>query len=483
MHVRYAILIGYCATFVISVSAQQGPPPEIREHVQAFVAAYNSGTAEEWEKMAQEHFAPASLRSHTAGDRKQLFDRMHEDFGRAITLDRVLRKGPDAPLELHVKGATGLQAVIRLDLESAAPYKIDGIAVEMGGPAEQDSQVPQPAVSGTMGEAELSRALDAYLAKLAADDLFSGVALVAKNGKSIFEKAYGYADRANKVPNTISTRFNLGSINKAFTKTAVAQLVAEGKLSYGDTLGKVIPDYPQPETRTATVQQLLEHRAGIADFFGETFAGTPKGRFRSNEDYYRLVSAQKPLFAPGDRNQYCNGCYITLGEIVQRASGQPYETYVAEHVFGPAGMTGAGYPQTDAIEPGVAMGYTRRSAVGAGELRSNVYTRGAAGSAAGGGYAMARDLLAFDNAIRGARLLDAGASARFLGAGAEGAERPSRAEPQDGRIEAPFGIAGGAPGINAVLESDGVWTVVVLTNLDPPTGEQIGTAIKRALRM
>jgi CubicO group peptidase (beta-lactamase class C family) len=447
------------------VSGQQGPPPEIREHVKAFLAAYNSGSADQWEKMAQEHFAPAALSSHSTADRKQLFDRMRGDFGQAITVDRVLRNAPDAPLELHAKGSTGFEAIIRLDLEPSAPFRIAGISVEMGGPAEQGSQVPQPDISGAMTDAELSRALDAYLTKLAADDVFSGVALVAKHGKTLFEKAYGYADRANKVPNTATTRFNLGSINKAFTKTAISQLVAQGKLSYSDPLGKLIPDYPQIETRAATVQQLLEHRAGIADFFGDAFAATAKTQFRSNEDYYKFVSGKKPLFAPGERNQYCNGCYITLGAIVQRVSGEVYEAYVAEHVFGPAGMTGAGYPQTDAIEPGVAMGYTRRSAVGAGELRSNVYTRGAAGSAAGGGYAMARDLLAFDNAIRGARLLDAGASARFLGGG----------------IEAPFGIAGGAPGINAVLESDGLWTVVVLTNLDPPTGEQIGASIKRAL--
>lgn len=454
------------------VSAQQGPPPEIRGHVQALIAAFNSGRADQWEAMAKEHFAPSALASHSAADRKELFDRMQTDFGPTISADRVLRQGPDAPLELHVKGASGLAAVILLDLEPNAPFRITRLAVNVGEPAEQESQVPAPPISGSMGGAELSRVLDAYLAKLASDDAFSGVALVGRNGAAVFEKAYGLADRANKVPNTPTTRFNLGSINKAFTRMAIAQLVAQGKLSYGDALAKLLPDYPQEQSRTATVEQLLNHTAGLADFFGQTFDATPKTRFRSNADYYRLVSSLKPLFAPGERNQYCNGCYIVLGAIVERVSGVPYERYVDEHVFKPAGMRGTGYPQTDAIEPDVALGYTRRTRDG--DLRSNVFTRGAAGSAAGGGFATASDLLAFDNALREARLLDREGSRRFLGSNAPHADGQ--------RLAGNFGIAGGAPGINAVLESDGLWTVVVLTNLDPPFGEQVGTAIARALR-
>ena len=456
----------------MTISAQQGPPPEIRGHVQAFIAAFNSGRVDQWEVMAKEHFAPSALANHSAADRKELFDRMHTDFGPTISTDRVLRQGPDAPLELHVKGASGLAAVILLHLEPNTPFRIARIAVNAGGPADQESQVPAPPVSGSMGDGELSRVLDAYLAKLAKDDAFSGVALVARNGSAVYEKAYGLADRSNKVPNTPATRFNLGSINKAFTRMAVAQLVAQGKLSYGDALGKLLPDYPQEQSRTATVEQLLNHTAGLADFFGQTFDATPKARFRSNADYYQLVSSQKPLFAPGERNQYCNGCYIVLGAIIERVSGLPYERYVDEHIFKPAGMRGAGSPQTDAIEPDVALGYTRRT--GNGDLRSNVFTRGAAGSAAGGGFATASDLLAFDNALREARLLDREDSRRFVETDAPSADGQ--------RIAGDLGIAGGAPGINAVLESDGVWTVVVLTNLDPPFGEQVGTAIARALR-
>jgi hypothetical protein len=116
-------------------------------------------------------------------------------------------------------------------------------------------------------------------------------------------------------------------------------------------------------------------------------------------------------------------------------------------------MTSTGYPHVDALEPDIAVGYTRQG--GNGTLRSNVYMHGAAGSAAGGGYATALDLLLYVRAVR---------AGRFPGA------------------EADTAIAGGAPGTSAVVEADGDWVVIVLTNLDPPTGEQIGVGMMRALR-
>ena len=158
----------------------------------------------------------------------------------------------------------------------------------------------------------------------------------------------------------LRTRFNLGSINKIFTQVAIRQLVAAGKLSLTDTLGKFFPDYPQATSRAATVEQLLGHRAGLADFFGDAFTRAPKSQFASNADYFKFVGNQPPTFAPGERNQYCNGCYIALGAIVEKVSGMPYEKYVAENVFARAEMTSTGYPRSDRPSPDIAQGYTRR---------------------------------------------------------------------------------------------------------------------------
>ncbi len=134
-------------------------------------------------------------------------------------------------------------------------------------------------------------------------------------------------------------------------------------------------------------------------------------------------------------------------------------------------MKTAGFFQSDRLPADVAMGYTKRSPDSNGALRPNVAMHGAAGSAAGGAYASVTDLLAFDNALREHRLLDAKMTGWMLGGEETGAER----------AKGGLGIAGGAPGISAVLESDGTWTVVVLANLDPPAAEKLGVAIHEQL--
>lgn len=192
----------------------------------------------------------------------------------------------------------------------------------------------------------------------------------------------------------------------------------------------------------------------------------PKSQFRSNADYYRLVSSLPPTFAPGERRQYCNGCYIVLGAIVEKVSGQAYEDYVAEHIFASAGMRAARFDRD-----GAAIGYTRRSPDGETPLRPNTDGTGLAGSAAGGGHATAADLLAFESALRTGRLADPKQTAWLLDVDAV----------TPGRSDGHLGIAGGAPGINGVLESDAKWTVVVLANLDPPSASGLGLAIHRQL--
>jgi D-alanyl-D-alanine carboxypeptidase len=453
---RATIAAACLAAATWTVGAQEreraGPPPEIRALLDALVEALNGEDAGAWEAFAQTYFVAALLEQQTRDERAARHRQLAGDLGRA-TLEGVRRKGPGAPLELHVRGAAE-DAVIVLDLASESPPRVSAMRVRLGeGPRDAEAgAVPLPPIDGSLAPAEIDRRLDGYFTALAAVDVFSGAVLVAHQGVPVFFKAYGFADRDARVPNTTDTRFNIGSINKTFTQAAVRQLVAEGRVAYTDTLGTFFPDYPQAASRAATVEQLLGHRAGIADFFGPAFSRADKAQFASNADYFRFVSTLPPVFAPGERNQYCNGCYIVLGAIVEHVAGMPYERYVGEKIFGPAGMMSTGSLRSDRPEPGVALGYTRRGADGS--LQPNVGLHGVAGSAAGGGYSTARDLLAYAEAVR---------AGRFPG------------------MSAGMGVAGGAPGINAVLEMRGEWVTIVLTNLDPPTGERLGVAIADAL--
>jgi D-alanyl-D-alanine carboxypeptidase len=442
-------------TIGTAIAAQQrtGPPPEIRALIDSVVAAVNGGSADAWEAFAQARFTPALLQKQTREQRAEQYRGIADRFG-TIALDGVRRQGPDAPLELNVTGGKS-SGVIVVDIDAGATPRIVSLTVEgAAAPRAEPAAggVPPPPIDRSLTSAEIDKRLDAYFTRLAADEVFSGVALVAKNGVPVFLKAFGMADRDRKIPNTIRTRFNIGSINKAFTQLAIRQLIRDGKLALTDTLGKFYPDYPQAESRVATVEQLLTHRGGLSDFFGAEFNRAPKDRFASNADYFRFIGNQPPAFAPGARNQYCNGCYIALGAIVERVTGMPYEKYVAENIFNRAEMTSTGYPRSDRPADDIAIGYTRRN--GDGTLRSNVAMHGLTGSAAGGGYSTALDLLTYAKAVR---------AGRFPG------------------TEPDMGVAGGAPGTNAILEARGEWTVIVLTNFDPPTGERVGIALADAL--
>ncbi|MGE0740506.1 MAG: serine hydrolase domain-containing protein [Hyphomonadaceae bacterium] len=326
-------------------------------------------------------------------------------------------------------------------------------------------QLPPPAINAGMSDADLSRGLDAWLADLSQSGDFNGVVLVARDGREIYAGAHGVTDLDTNTALNAETRFALASIGKAFTHVAVAQLIQQGRLSPDDTISEVLPDYPNAVSRTATVAQLINHRAGIADIMGPAARDIPVQQFASNHDYYLFVAQQPPLFAPGEAEEYCNGCYVVLAEIVARVSGQSYEEYLAQNVFAPAGMTSTAFLRHDQLPPNSAR-FTGRPRGPGTPLQDVSRFHGVSGSGAGNVYSTARDLLAFDNALREHRLLDAELTAQVL-----------RGEVQSGRATIRRGFAGGAPGVNTVILGNGAWTLVVLTNRPPPTAEAIGQAV------
>jgi len=328
------------------------------------------------------------------------------------------------------------------------------------------AQATAPKVTPT----ELASLLDAYMDQETTKDEFSGVVLVAKDGKAFFLKAYGFANREFQVPNRTDTRFNLGSLNKLFTNVALGDLIRQGKVSLNDPVIKFLPDYPNSEAaRKVTVRHLLAHSSGIGDIFGDKFRASSKDSFRVLSDYLPLFASEPLRFEPGSQREYSNGGYIVLGLIIEKASGQSYYDYVREHVFQPAGMANTDSYEADVPVPNVAMGYTRGLP---GQppnsiRRANFYSRPARGSSAGGGYSTAEDMLKF------AISLEAG-SLRL----------PEVARSGDQLIYlGGIGAIGGAPGINAALETQlpGNFTVIVLSNYDPPSAVRVAKQVRRYL--
>ena len=208
----------------------------------------------------------------------------------------------------------------------------------------------------------------------------------------MFQKAYGLANRDAKMPVMASTRFNIASIGKAFTKTAVGQLVAQGRLALTDTIGKGCRTIRTRRRAAATVDQLLNHQAGIADFFGPAFDAAPKSQFASNADYYRFVAPQPLLFDPGTKRQ-------VLQRLLRRARRDHREGVRASATrttspstsSSPPGMFGAGFFRSDRLPAGHgAAVFAPTARARRARCRTRSEAHGVTGSAAGGRYAARR---------------------------------------------------------------------------------------------
>ncbi|MDQ6780638.1 MAG: beta-lactamase family protein, partial [Candidatus Eremiobacteraeota bacterium] len=182
-----------------------------------------------------------------------------------------------------------------------------------------------------LNQADLLSALRATLRESVAADHFAGAVLVAKGGAPIFAQAYGLADREHKIPNTLETRFRLGSMNKMFTAVSIMQLVQAGKVGLQDSLGKYLTDYPNKRIASqVTIHELLIHTGGTGDFFGPDF-DKHRLQLRTLHDYITLFGKRGPQFRPGSRFEYSNYGFILLGSVVEKVSGQSYYDYVRDH--------------------------------------------------------------------------------------------------------------------------------------------------------
>ena len=172
--------------------------------------------------------------------------------GRSSSTEVIRRKRPEEVVFLARSRTTGdwLEIGIRCS-KPAEPYGIRGLRFERlrgsRAPAGRPERAPtrRPPPRPTRCSRSSRR-----------PDEFSGVVLMAKDGKPFFHQAYGLADRGLGAPNRPDTKFNLGSINKIFTQTAIAQLAEKGKLSFTDTIRKHLPDYPLAAADRITIQQL-----------------------------------------------------------------------------------------------------------------------------------------------------------------------------------------------------------------------------------
>ncbi len=318
-----------------------------------------------------------------------------------------------------------------------------------------------------------------YIAKLWKDGKFSGSVLVANNGKILFHETCGYADKRFKVFNKPDTKFNLGSLNKSFTAVAILQLAEEGKLGIDDTIGKYLDYFPKDIGGKVTIRQLLNMTSGWGDYWNNEYFEQHKDDLRSVGQYMKFIKDIPLDFAPGSRMQHSNIGFEVAGAIIEKVSGMDYFDYIREKIYKPCGMTNSGSFDRDGPAENLAVGYTNNNDNGKADTNfnwENTYMLSPKGTPSGGGYSTTEDMLKFDNALRNGRLIGKD-YINFMNNGFHG------------NIGDPF-IArrtlrsvGAAPGVCAFYASDmkDGFTIIVLSNYDPPVGIEAGNEIIKML--
>lgn len=472
--------VGLCSALIVTALGAQPPLPEgiVGERAQAMVAILTGpgSDAAAIEPLVAANWAASALAQRPAAERAQALAGVRFDLGAAefVRLERRSENELDLTFRSQAKG---LWLTVGMKLEPQAPRGILGASMRLdSNPPAEAGAAGGPKLSVAQAIAQATASIDA----LAAEDAFSGVVVIARDGEVQLERAAGRADRERGLANGPGTRFNIGSISKAFTQVLIAQLAAEGRLALEDRVIRHLPDYPDRAiAEQVTLQQLLAHRSGLGDIFNERFTPEAAAGLRTLADYLPLFTGKPLEFEPGTAQRYSNAGYVVLGLVIERLTGKRYADVARERIFVPAGMAASGWLARDALPAEAAIGYTRegwqeerepRGAAPAGHRpeaalparRSNALALPAIGSSAGGSYSSARDLLAFARALATNRV---GGAARFA---------------QQGGL----GIAGGTAGANAVLEADfapGGWTVIVLENLDPPAAEALSRELRALL--
>lgn len=260
--------------------------------------------------------------------------------------------------------------------------------------------VSHPASGAGRSQSAIQAELAAYI-----DDLFDsepawGGALVARDGQVLFERSYGWSDHRQAKPNGPKTVFRIQSLSKTFTAMATLMLFERGRLSLDDRVVDYVPELREGEG--VTVRHLLRMESGIPDFI------TPEAlenidRFHYPEELLEYFVDRPLIFEPGSRFDYSNSNYVLLGLIIERVTGRSYGRFLKRNIFKPLKMRRSRFDPPDlAFAHDRAVGYDDISLDPPTEAR---YFHPSLAYAAGGILSTARNLLKWDQALYGERVL------------------------------------------------------------------------------
>ena len=237
---------------------------------------------------------------------------------------------------------------------------------------------------------------------------FSGVVRLDRAGETELVAAYGLADRAHRIANTVDTQFATASGTKGLTALVVMALVERGTLRLGTTARSLLGDDLPLVADDVTVEHLLAHRSGIGDYLAEDAVdgvqdyvlSRPVHELTTTERYLPLLQGHPTVSSAGERFSYNNGGYVLLALLAERASGVGYHELVRTLVCEPAGMVDTEFLRSDELPGRAARGYLTVDG-----LRTNVLHLPVLGAGDGGAYTTSADFSAFWGAFFAGRIV------------------------------------------------------------------------------
>lgn len=346
---------------------------------------------------------------------------------------------------------------------TSAPAALPPPTVAPVQPTVAPTRALAPTSAATPTTVAIAERLDALFTGQAASGSFSGAVLIVDGDTVVLRKGYGAADAATGTANAPETSFRIGGLSKPLTAAAILLLEAQGKLSVTDPICAYLDDCP-PAWEPVTLHHLLSNTSGIENY-------TVEDRAASYSPVALLESVRdEPLaFAPGEGFALSQTNYVLLGMVIERASGQPYGTFMEEQIFAPLGMSATGY---EGQPEGLATGY--QGPRSAGPFEPSV------GYAAYGLYSTVDDLYRFDQAILAGGLLPAEQRAKLVASHLELGEFSAgygvlRSDTYYAghqivglglavKDEAPYGVYPGYDSINYSLTDRGIYVVILANN-------------------
>lgn len=228
-----------------------------------------------------------------------------------------------------------------------------------------------------------------------APELFSGVVLIVRGEDTLIHRGYGHAQRSARVPVTTGTAFPIASLSKQFTAAAILKLVANGRVAVNDTLGDLLPEVPA-DKRGISLHHLLTGTSGLPRDVA------PSDAVIERDSLVRAILRAPLGGVPGSAHAYSNAGYLLLAAIVERRAGVPFERYLQDQLFTPAGLTSTGFVGPAWRTP-VAHGYggdDPESVLDDPAARKGWHRRGA-----GGLLSTASDLFRWERALTSGRVL------------------------------------------------------------------------------